>query len=245
MSKPQLPQLSHEARDVLDSYRQACPGAERRRVNLESVRWRIEAETAPPAVAAAGLAWPIGWGLASAVAAAGLVWGLVEFRSPQPPAVSPQPAISAEDIASDSAPSSVSRRSSPKVAPQPESTEAVETPVAPVAPVLRPSTPRPSVVKPPAPQEPASSDLREEMQMLRKVRASILSGALSDAARVLDDYATAFPKGAMREDAEAYRIMVHCKRGENASSLLRAFASRYPDSPHVARIEATCKGEEE
>ncbi len=81
MSSSPLPRLSDQAQDALAAYREASPGSQRRAANLRAVHERVRAEASPPAAAAAGLLWPLGWGMASAAAAAVLVWGLVEARS--------------------------------------------------------------------------------------------------------------------------------------------------------------------
>ena len=227
--------ISDDARDVLEAYRRSAPGPGRRRANLEAVRRRVAREEAAarPAAAAAGLAWPIGWGVASAVAAAGLVWGLVELRSPAPALTPTPPPV---ELQPEVPPVAPSRRA---IAPPPEAHEVAEAPRVP-APVQRPAR-----IEPPEPGPSISaSDLREETRMLRSVRASIAAGALDDAAATLAEYTVAYPDGALREDAQAYRVVVACKRGDDATALRRTFSLRYPDSPHVARIESTCGGSE-
>ena len=235
MTKP--PRLSDDARDVLAAYRQAAPGGERRRANLDAVLRRVEADAPPRAAAAAGLLWPIGWGLASAAAAAGLIWGVITVRAPEP-APPPPPIEDAPAVIETPAP----KRSAPRpVLEQPDDAVVVPPPV---------QTPRARAVepKPAAPETtdaPRSSDLREETRLLREVRASIAEGAYEDAASQLQAYTLAFPDGALREDAQAYRVVVACKQGRPASALRSAFARRYPDSPHTARIAAACEGEKE
>lgn len=232
------PRLTDDARDVLAAYRQASPGAERRRANLEAVLERVERDAPPRAAAAAGLLWPIGWGLASAVAAAGLVWGVVTVRSPEP---APEPAPAANEV-----PTLVETPPRPKRTPAPQ--PAIEPPVEPLAqpPVQTPTKrleAKPAVAD--TAEAPPSSDLREETRLLRGVRSSINQEAYEDAARQLEAYTLAFPDGALREDAQAYRVIVSCKRGRDATALRGAFARRYPDSPHTARIASACEGEKE
>jgi len=235
MSTPPLPRLSDDARDVLDVYRRAAPGDARRRANLDAVRGRVEREAPPTRAAAAGLLWSVGWGTASAVVAAGLVWGVVEVRSPSTPPTAPEPAQTAEPLASGSTPAPTQ----PVVAPPQPRLEALSLPAP--APAQRPR----SRSSEPAAAPQRTSDLEAETNLLRSIRASIGAGRLEDAARALEQHGVEFPAGALREDADAYRVIVACKRGEDASAARRAFGRRYPGSPHRARITAVCDAEKE
>ncbi len=229
------PRLSDDARDVLAAYRQAAPGADRRQVNLDAVLERVHQDAPPRAAAAAGLLWPIGWGLASAAAAAGLIWGVITVRAPEP---APPPSEETPAVEPPASPQS----SRPRPAAPEQPAEAVVPP--PVqTPARRTSPAKTEDVERVDP--PRASDLREETRMLRAVRASIGKGAFEGAARQLEAYTVAFPNGALREDAQAYRVFVACKRGRTASALRDAFARRYPDSPHAVRIAAACEGEKE
>jgi len=230
MSKP--PRLSEEARAMLAAYRDAAPGAARREANLDAVRERADT---PRRAAAAGLATPIAWGLASAAAAAGLVWGLSAVRAPEPEAP-PAPV---------EAPASAAESPAHAVAADPRSVQEVVTPSDVATPSLPTAVDKPKRAQPAPSPAASASDLREETRLLRTVRTAISTGALDDAARSLDAYTTAFPNGALREDAQAYRIIVRCGQGRDVSALRRAFEQRYPASPHVARIDAKCGGEKE
>ncbi len=234
------PRLSDDARDVLDAYRRQAPGPARRRANLEAVRARVDEESSPRAAAAAGLAWPIGWGMASAAVAAGLVWGLVSVRTPEP--VREVPSVEAPSTVSEepSRPAPARTVQQPKTEPPAEA----EAPAPPAAPVQRPvPRERPSAAsEPPA---PSASALREETRLLRNVRSALAAEAWSEASEHLDAYTVAFPNGALREDAQAYRVVVRCKQGSDAQALRRSFVKRYPESPHLARIEAACGQEKE
>lgn len=232
-----LSPLSDDAENTLAAYRAASPGARRRATNLDAVHKRVSAEPPARAAAAAGLMWPLGWGLASAVAAGGLVWGLVEVRSVE--VEGPQARTEASAVAAEETPSRTAPRDVPRLRAVPEApTDSV--------PVQRPTKtavpPRaePSELVPVPALAPASSDLREETRRLRDVRASIASSAWGDAARELDAYTHAFPNGALREDAQAYRIIVRCEQGSSAKALRRAFDDRYPASPHAVRMDAAC-----
>ena len=234
MSSSPMPRLSDDAQDALAAYRDASPGLQRRTANLGAVRGRVAAQSPPKAAAAAGLMWPLGWGLASAVAAAGLVWGLIEVRSVEvePPAARAEaPAVVAPVKPSRTLPREV-----------PSQRSAAARPAEPV-PVQRPTktSPAPHVEAPGVAPVAAESDLREETRRLRDVRASIASAAWDDAARDLAAYTHAFPNGALREDAQAYRIIVRCEQGNSAKALRRAFDDRYPASPHAVRMDAACR----
>lgn len=234
MSSSPLPRLSADAQDALAAHRDASPGSQRRAANLAAVRGRVAAESPPKAAAAAGLMWPLGWGLASAAAAAGLVWGLVEFRSVEveaPAAPTEAPAVEAPKEPSRTTPRAVP---SPRTTPQPP---AEPSPIE--KPTKTPLTPQVEVAA--VAPVPAASDLREETRRLRGVRASIASAAWDDAARELAAYTHAFPNGALREDAQAYRIIVRCEQGNSAKALRRAFDDRYPASPHAVRMDAACR----
>lgn len=238
MSSSPLPRLSGEAQDALSAYRSATPGEQRRAANLEEVRRRVSSET-PKAAAAAGVLWPLGWGLASAAAAAGLVWGLVEVRSPE--AVSAPPRTEAPVTAVPEVPARAQTRRAP-----PNET-------APERPAEQPTVQRPAKTVAPAPAatagsnsdvavSPTASELREETRRLREIRALIAAAAWDDAARQLASYTHEFPNGALREDAQAYRIIVRCEQGNPATALRRAFDKRYPASPHAVRLDAACVG---
>lgn len=224
------PPMSDDARATLEAYRAASPGAARRQANLEGVRARVRSE-APTKAAAAGLMWPLGWGLASATAAAGLLWGLVSLREPPPAPESQPPAVDAP--ATEPLPPE-----SPRAQPMPSAPDPV---LSAEPPVQRPS---PKRIKPrrdeTAPSPGASSSLREETRLLREVRASLSAGELQQASVLLDRYTQDFPNGALREDAQAYRIVVRCGQTQDATALRNAFVRRYPASPHAARIEAAC-----
>ncbi|MCR9164590.1 MAG: hypothetical protein ACE37F_13880 [Nannocystaceae bacterium] len=228
------PRLCDDARDALAAYRDAAPGAARRQANLDAVLDRVEREAPVRPAAAAGLLWPIGWGVASAAAAAGLIWGVITVRSPE--SVAPTPAR--QPAAAE--PATPSTRRAPAV-PQAPVEAAPPGPVQ--TPPKRPVSPKPTSA--PQGEPPRGSDLVAETRVLREVRASIGAGAYEDAARQLQAYTLEFPDGALREDAQAYRVIVACKRGRVAATLRSAFVRRYPDSPHAARIAAACEGEKE
>ena len=237
MNSSPLRPLSADARQALTAYRDASPGSRRRAENLGAVRRRVSAEAPPKVAAAAGLMWPLGWGLASAAAAAGLVWGLIEVRSVEPEA----------SQVGTVAPSVVAKERPARAVPKGAAARRVvsESPSDPAS-VQRPA-PRaePQKVAPIAPDSGAVvSDLREETRRLRQVRASIASASWEDAARDLAAYTHAFPNGALREDAQAYRIIVRCEQGKPATALRRAFDDRYPASPHAVRIDAACRSED-
>lgn len=230
-SGPNMPPLSEEARRTLDAFRAASPGAGRRQANRGAVRRRIEEEARAPAAAAAALAWPLGWGLVSAAAAAGLIWGIVAIRSP---AVTTQVSPAVEAASTAAPPSQEQAPQTAVSSPPPRQAMPVAAPPASV-----PVTKR--MMEPVAPAAaPTASALVEETRMLREVRGAIASGELDRAAKALDLYTAKFPDGALREDAQAYRVVVKCEQGLDGSALRRAFERRYPVSPHVARIEAAC-----
>ena len=229
------PRLSDEAHDVLADYRQATPGAERKQANLQAVLDRVESSTPPRAAAAAGMLWPIGWGVGSAIAAAGLIWGIVSVRSPvQAPPPSPVEIPQHSEVPPASTPAPPPSEAPPEVA----------APVPTPAPIQRP-TPKPRASGAEVPASSSVAGLREETRRLRGVRRALADDAYDAAARQLEDYAEAFPDGALREDAQAYGVVVACKRGRDARALRTAFARRYPDSPHGARIDAACEGEKQ
>ncbi|MBV1859319.1 MAG: hypothetical protein KUG77_12965 [Nannocystaceae bacterium] len=227
MTSSPPPRLSSDAQDALADFRDASPGPQRRRANLDAVRERVS--QGAPAKAAAGLLWPLGWGLVSAAAAAGLVWGLVDVGSTErstPQSQQESPAVVVESPAAPVA------SSQPQPRPVASDTPADPAPV----PRTKRSTAGASVPRAAA----VAFDLREETRRLRNVRAQMANEAWSDAARQLDAYTHAFPDGALREDAQAYRIIVQCEQGRSAEVLRRAFDDRYPASPHMGRMDAAC-----
>ncbi len=233
-SGPNLPPSSENARRALEAFRSASPGPRRREANREGVRQRVRDGRRIP-TAAAGLVWPLGWGLASAAAAAGLIWGIVAIRAP----ATPEPTAPTRNEAAASAAQPEPRTPAVSAA-QPDAVKPDPLPEDSGAP-----EPERAVRVSQGPALPPASALVEETRMLRAVRAAIAAGELDQAAEALDVYTARFPNGALREDAQAYRVVVKCGRAEDSTILRRAFERRYPLSPHVARIQAACDRKKE
>lgn len=129
-------------------------------------------------------------------------------------------------------------------APIPRALPAAPTAAAssPVALGAASTAPTPSVTSSqqrPAARAPTGADaLRLELQQLDKARALVASGRGAAALAVLDGYARAAPRGALRLEAEALRIDALAQSGRRAEARARAaaFVSKYPSSVLAARV---------
>jgi RNA polymerase sigma-70 factor (ECF subfamily) len=143
------------------------------------------------------------------------------------------------------APAPVPRRAADKlaetvpVAPAPVTAPAPATPTAPAAAITLADPAPAASSQARAVRTPTSADaLRLELQQLDKARALVAAGRGSAALSVLDDYARAAPRGALRLEAEALRIDALAQSGRSAEARARAaaFLARYPSSVLAARV---------
>jgi hypothetical protein len=98
----------------------------------------------------------------------------------------------------------------------------------------RETSPRPAV------------DLAGELALLTEVNAAIQGGSIAQAGELLRTYDRRFPFGKLTEERAAAGILVLCAAGrtQSARSEAHRFIARWPRSPLVARIQASCAGED-
>jgi outer membrane protein assembly factor BamD (BamD/ComL family) len=75
---------------------------------------------------------------------------------------------------------------------------------------------------------------------LDRARSALRDGNSIEALRLVDDYEARYPAGAFLQEAEAVRIEALIKQGDSSGAQAAAtrFLTRYPSSPHAARIRA-------
>lgn len=109
----------------------------------------------------------------------------------------------------------------------------------------RPTGKRPKgAPKPVAAATPGPSTLAEEMKLLGRGRAALRDGDWATAASVFDEHARRFADGELAEEREVNRHELLCARGETdaANALRTRFRSRFPGSPHRAKLRKGCGG---
>jgi outer membrane protein assembly factor BamD (BamD/ComL family) len=80
---------------------------------------------------------------------------------------------------------------------------------------------------------------------LTEANAAIKRGDVARASQLLDGYDQRFPSGKLAEERAAAGILALCASGrtQSAKSEASRFLERWPRSPLVARIKASCAGE--
>jgi hypothetical protein len=154
------------------------------------------------------------------------------------------PSASARSVPALAAAPSIAHRQ-PTHAPAPAAVEVPSAPaeVVPSATAV-PDPPLPSHGRPVAPHPSrdgstdASRALGRELALLDGARVALQEGRPRGALAELDDYARAFPRGALAEEARVLRIEALAESGERAAAVREAqnLLARDPDSPHAARV---------
>lgn len=82
--------------------------------------------------------------------------------------------------------------------------------------------------------------LSEELALLDSARARLVAGDSGDTLFLLDEYAHAFPSGALQPEAMFLRIQALSQGGQQgaATQVGRRFLNQYPTSPHADRVRA-------
>lgn len=134
---------------------------------------------------------------------------------------------------------------SPSATPAPT----VAEPPAIAKPAELPTPTEAPVVLAPAPTESAPIAKRrtdapkpEEAPMLAAALDSLNDGDATAALRELARHAKIHPRGNMREEREALRVVALCKAGRtaDAASARTKFLDEYPSSPHASRVKTSC-----
>lgn len=140
------------------------------------------------------------------------------------------------------------------VVPRAEPTPPVSRPVKPDP----PSPPAPVLAKPSPPEveasrvsakpvRPKQRSLTEQLELLRRARASLRAGDARRALSVLDDYAAGTNSVDMSAEATLLRIeaMQALGQREQAKNLAESFVARSPDNPLVDRARSLTAGQAE
>jgi TolA-binding protein len=95
----------------------------------------------------------------------------------------------------------------------------------------------------PPPENPvsATSEVREEIQLLDQARTAVRAEAPERALERLARYAERFPRGVFRQEAMVLRIEALRQRGDRgrAATLARQFLAEHPESPHAQRVSGS------
>jgi len=93
--------------------------------------------------------------------------------------------------------------------------------------------------------EQVNDSLSGEIALLRKARAALDRRDAAEALAMLDRYKARYPMGTLQQEQLATRVLALCLQGRY--SVARAFARELertaPQSPHLARIRASCVAE--
>lgn len=179
------------------------------------------ASIAPPAAAAKWTTMAkatLGLGILAAI---GALW--LTRQHGTAPVMPPPAVIVATPLAT--APSPVLAAPEPvAVSPLPPVEEAAASPRA-----------RPS----PAPAASSPEDLSEQIRLIEAARAGVASHDSRSALAALDNYNAKFSRGAFGQEAMVLRIRALDQAGDSAraTALAKSFVTRFPSSPHVARLK--------
>jgi hypothetical protein len=88
----------------------------------------------------------------------------------------------------------------------------------------------------------ATASVEAEMGLIGEAREALRSGEGARALLVLDDHAHRYPAGALGEERDAMRVASLCALGRVAEARAAAsqFLRAFPESPHAARVRASC-----
>jgi outer membrane protein assembly factor BamD (BamD/ComL family) len=77
---------------------------------------------------------------------------------------------------------------------------------------------------------------------LRGAQRALDSGSPTQALTLLNQYATEFPRGALRHESQAARIIALCAAGQRSAGLRAAeqFLQAEPSSPFARRVRTAC-----
>jgi hypothetical protein len=94
----------------------------------------------------------------------------------------------------------------------------------------------------PTAQEPSAEDLDAETALLRRARVAIRNGDVGAALAILAQHAGEFPKGQLRNEREALRVLALCRAGKTAEAKEAATPFLAGNSPLAVRIRESCAG---
>jgi hypothetical protein len=182
------------------------------------------APATPPAAAVAksATAAQIALGL-GALAVAGVLW-LTRERAEAP--VPPPPVVAAAEPVA--------------VAPAPAPVLSAAEPAAVVPlPAVQAASAAPRARSTAAPASSPPEDLGEQIRLIEAARAGVASRDAKAALAALDSYTAKFSHGSFGQEAMVLRIRALDQAGDfaRATALAKSFVTRFPKSPHVARLK--------
>ncbi len=85
----------------------------------------------------------------------------------------------------------------------------------------------------------ATADLSEQIRLIEAARAGVAAHDAKAATASLDAYGAKFPRGSFGQEAMVLRIRAIDQSGDSAraTALAKSFVTRFPNSPHVARLK--------
>lgn len=86
----------------------------------------------------------------------------------------------------------------------------------------------------------SATDLLREAQLLREAWQALERRSFSTAAARIAEHARDFSQGRLREEREAARAILLCRRDRQATAAAQ-FDRRHPDSVHAERVDAACE----
>jgi hypothetical protein len=222
-------ELTSEERALIAKAREGVVPTEIQRARArKGLDAKIAAGVAPVMATSAGLATLLKLGAGVAVAAA-LGSGAVYFAAPRPPS----------PVAASKVPHTRPARL-PTPVPAAEPAAASEAPSPPLH--ARANLRRREASPPAAPPV----DLAGELALLTQASAATRQGNAGRADELLRTYDERYPQGQLAQERAAAGVLAHCAAGrtQQARAEARRFLERWPRSPLVARIQASCAGED-
>jgi hypothetical protein len=111
-----------------------------------------------------------------------------------------------------------------------------------------PSERRPILAEGGTPKDtPDDTFLLRELSLIRAAASAHRDGQPEEVLRVLSIYDNEFPRGAMRQERDALRVLALCDLGRRheAKKARERFLKQFPHSPMAARIRNNCQESEE
>jgi len=97
----------------------------------------------------------------------------------------------------------------------------------------------------PAKAEESEPTLEQEIMLMTEARAALGSGDAARAVRLFERHAKTFPRGEFAIEREVSWITALCALGRTQAATNRAtkFLAKHPQSPHAAKVQASCGGQ--
>ncbi|MBI5513045.1 MAG: hypothetical protein HY909_04710 [Deltaproteobacteria bacterium] len=119
---------------------------------------------------------------------------------------------------------------------------APEAPAPTVAPAEPPTPPAAVPAPSPAPARPEARDPEAELRLLTEANGRLRRGDPGGALTALGTHRQRFPRGALREEREALRVLALCAlhRDAEARAVAARFLATWPRSPQASRVRSSC-----